>query len=112
MGKYGGATDGPGSDLTMPPKPEYFHNLEREVAVLTAGVEVQGEAISRLGEADRVTKTEIVEVRERLAKLESSFADASKRLEAWDSRLWGLVAVLIGALLSLASGLIVALMRK
>src|SRR5438128_213439 len=38
--------------------------------------------------------------------------EQQKQLDKWDSRVWGLVIVLIGAILSLASGLIVALSRK
>jgi type II secretory pathway component PulL len=47
-----------------------------------------------------------------LALLRQQFDKHVKDVELWDGRRWGLLVVLVGAVLSLASGLIVTLARK
>ena len=54
----------------------------------------------------------ITELRQENAVLRQRLDDHLKRVETWSARLWALVPVLIGAVLSLASGLIVTLARK
>jgi chromosome segregation ATPase len=51
-------------------------------------------------------------LRRELDMLKQRLDDHLKRMEVWSGRLWALVVVLIGAVLSLASGLIVTLARK
>jgi len=57
-------------------------------------------------------KDVIAEVRREAAVTNQKLEALSKRLDEWDRRLWGLVVLLIGAVLSLASGLIVVLVRR
>jgi len=54
----------------------------------------------------------LTEVRQENALLRQRLDDHLKRVETWSGRLWALVSVLIGAVLSLASGLIVTLAKK
>jgi hypothetical protein len=51
-------------------------------------------------------------LRQENALLRQRFVDQAKRIEVWANRAWGFFVVLVGALLSLASGLIVTLARK
>ncbi len=51
----------------------------------------------------------IADLRQENAVLRRQLDDYLKRVETWSGRLWGLVPVLLGAILSLASGLIVTL---
>lgn len=52
------------------------------------------------------------DLRQENALTRQQLAEHLKRVEVWDARRWALVAVLMAALLSLASGLVVALARK
>jgi hypothetical protein len=52
------------------------------------------------------------DIRAQLAALRQRSDDDTRRAEAWTNRIWGFFVVLIGAILSLASGLIVTLARK
>jgi hypothetical protein len=54
----------------------------------------------------------MMELRQENAVLRQRLDDHLKRVETWSARLWALVSVLIGAVLSLESGLIVTLVRK
>ena len=62
---------------------------------------------------------ELAELRQQNALLLSSIEEQRKRfdeqrsrLEKWDVRLWGLTALMLAAALSLAAGLIVALVKR
>ena len=57
-------------------------------------------------------QSEIAVLRQEIAVLPQQFQDHLKQVELWDSRRWGLIIPLIGAVFSLASGLIVTLARK
>jgi hypothetical protein len=46
------------------------------------------------------------------AILKQQLQDHIKQVELWDNRRWSLIVLLIGTILSLASGLIVTLARK
>lgn len=59
-------------------------------------------------ERDRV----IAELRQENALLRQRLDDHLKRVEMWSGRFWMLVPVLVGAIFSLASGLIVVLAKK
>ena len=48
----------------------------------------------------------------QLALVRQKIDDHLKRMDVWGGRFWGLVVILIGAVMSLASGLIAALARK
>lgn len=51
-------------------------------------------------------------LRQELALVRQQFADHLKHNDTWANRAWGFFVVLVAAVLSLASGLIVALVRK
>ena len=55
---------------------------------------------------------ELADLRQENALTRQQLAEHLKRVEVWDARRWALVAVLMAALLSLASGLVVALARR
>ncbi len=57
-------------------------------------------------------QAELAAASQENAVLRQRFDDHLKRVETWSARLWALVSILIGAVLSLASGLIVTLVRK
>ncbi|MBX9580771.1 MAG: hypothetical protein K2X87_10730 [Gemmataceae bacterium] len=59
-------------------------------------------------ERDRVN----AELRQEVALHRQQLQDHLKRVEVWSGRLWALVAVLVGAVMSLAGGLIIALAKK
>lgn len=63
-------------------------------------------------EAGRLHVREIAELRQENAVLRQQFRDHLNRVETWSGRLWTLITVLVGAILSLASGLIIALSKK
>ncbi len=57
-------------------------------------------------------RQELADLRQENALTRQQLAEHLKRVEVWDARRWALVAVLMAALLSLASGLVVALARR
>ncbi|MBN9122675.1 MAG: hypothetical protein J0I06_26600 [Planctomycetes bacterium] len=57
-------------------------------------------------------RRELSDARQEMAALKQQFQDHFTQYQEWDRRRWGLIVVLVGAVLSLASGLIVALARK
>jgi hypothetical protein len=63
-------------------------------------------------EAAKSADRELAELRQQHALLLQMIDEQRKRLEKWDTRLWGVVAITIGAVLSLAAGLIVALVKR
>jgi chromosome segregation ATPase len=54
----------------------------------------------------------IAELRQENALLRQQLHDHLKRVEVWSGRLWTLVTVLVGAVLTLAAGLITTLAKK
>lgn len=66
----------------------------------------------RLREVVQELRAELAEVRRENAVLQQRIDDLTKRAETWGNRLWGLILALVGATLSLASGLIATLARK
>jgi hypothetical protein len=57
-------------------------------------------------------RDEVAALRQENALLRQRVEDHLKHVEEWDRRRWGLIVLLIGTILSLASGLIVTLARK
>lgn len=72
--------------------------LRKESADSTAAARESDKATADLRQEQAVTRQQLVE--------------HLKRVEVWDARRWALVAVLVSALLALASGLVVALARR
>ena len=85
-----------------------------ESDMVSAGAEA--EYMEKLLEEERLaTKSmerELAELRQQNALLLQRIDEQQKRLEKWDTRLWGVVAITIGAALSLAAALIVALVKR
>ncbi len=57
-------------------------------------------------------RRELAESRQETAVLKQQLQDHIAQYQEWDRRRWGLIVLLLGAVLSLASGLIVTLARK
>lgn len=94
------------------PRPEYYHELKKDLELLAVRVNGLEKESEKSGSKLEVFHVKLSELTKELAIVKQQVAEQTKRLEEWDRRLWGLVAVLVGALLSLAAGLIVALARK
>ena len=73
-------------------------SIERDVAEVKALLEKQ--------------RYDVAELRQDNALLRQRLDEHLKRVEKWDTRFWGLIVVLVGALLSLSAGLIVVLVKK
>jgi hypothetical protein len=57
-------------------------------------------------------QADLAALRQENAVLRQLVQDHINQYQEWDRRRWGLITLLIGAVLSLASGLIVTLARK
>lgn len=57
-------------------------------------------------------KSETAHLRQENAVLKQQLQDHIKQVEVWDGRRWGLFVLLVGAVLSLSSGLVISLSRK
>ena len=73
-------------------------SIERDVAEVKGLLEKQ--------------RNDVTELRQDNALLRQRLDEHLKRVEKWDTRFWGLIVVLVGALLSLSAGLIVVLVKK
>lgn len=79
-----------------------------------------------LRERDATRERDVVLLREEVAEerkartslekenavLKQQLQDHIKQVEVWDGRRWGLFVLLVGAVLSLSSGLVISLSRK
>ncbi len=109
---------------------EQIRDLSTEVGILRERDAIRRREIEELKDslqretesrqaADEQTREEIAELRGELAGLRQENAVLRQQLQdhlaqyqEWGRRLWGFITVLIGAIFSLASGLIVSLSRK
>ncbi|MCI0642081.1 MAG: hypothetical protein L0Y72_10365 [Gemmataceae bacterium] len=96
----------------MPPKPQYVQDLITEVKVHAEQLINLRNEIERIGKSAESSRDAIADIRKDLAITNQKLEEQAKRVEEWDRRWWGLIIVLIGALLSLGSGLIVLLARR
>ena len=118
----------------MPAKPQYVHDLIASVKLLNeqvanlrqetddlgkttealrqANADLRREVLTELTVKSDGLKDMLAEVRREAAVLKQQVGEQSKRAEEWDRRGWGLMVLLIGAVLSLAAGLIVALAKR
>lgn len=67
--------------------------------------------LGELRDLSRAQERTLTELRQEIALLRQRLDDGQKRSEEWGRRLWALIPVLLSALLALASGLIVTLVR-
>jgi len=89
-----------------------IRQLEREVDSIRTEATYLLKLIDEARIANKETERELSELRQQHALLLRQIDEQQKRLEKWDTRLWGVVAISIGAVLSLAAGLIVALVKR
>ena len=89
-----------------------IRQLESDMVSAGAEAEYMGKLLEEERLATKSMERELADLRQHNALLLLRIDEQQKRLEKWDSRLWGLVAVAIGAILSLSAGLIVALVKR
>ena len=93
--------------------------IPKYAQALTTAVKVHDEQIANmrretadLGQKLDSLKDAVAGLRQQFALMEQKLDEHIKRTELWDSRRWALILLLSGAILSLASGLIVSLSRR
>jgi predicted nucleic acid-binding Zn-ribbon protein len=98
---------------------EQIRDLNLEVRAMAERESALRDHITDMKIRDAKRQDELVEVRNELALLRQENAVLRQQLQdhiaqyqEWDRRKWALIVMLIGAVLSLASGLIVTLARK
>ena len=98
---------------------EEIHELRTELRVLVERDARREAELADRKVADEKRRQEIVELqkdlaasRQETAVLKQQLTDHVKQVEVWDGRRWAMFIVLIGAVLSLAAGLVVALAKK
>lgn len=99
--------------------PELIRELTTDLRVQEERLEsLQDEMVQRKAadekrrEENIQLRRESAEARQETAVLKQQLQDHIKRTDLADGRRWGLVVLLLGAVLSLASGLIVTLAKK
>jgi FtsZ-binding cell division protein ZapB len=96
----------------MPAKPKYYDELNGAIKVISERVDNLRREVGDLGNDTKDLTSAVAEIKKDIAVLQQQSAEQTKRTDEWDRRLWGLLAIMVGAILSLASGLIVALAKK
>ncbi|OWK47399.1 emp24/gp25L/p24 family protein [Fimbriiglobus ruber] len=91
---------------------EQFREIAVELAIYSESLKAGRLELATLRSSVEKLEDRVSAVTTELAVLRQRLDEQQKHTEKWDTRLWGLVAILVGALLSLAAGLIVALVRK
>ena len=91
----------------MPARPQYVQELIAQVGLheeqLDNLQDLTKETVRRVDSL----KESLADIRQEIAVVNQKLADLTKRIEIWDGRLWSFVVLVITALLSLASGLVV-----
>lgn len=104
--------------MTQPTKAEFqkvsdlVASLDKRVELVQKDAELAGSVAAKSEQLGEKLREEVGELRRECAVLRQRIDDHLKRFEERDRRVWGLVILLLGAVLSLASGLIVTLARK
>jgi chromosome segregation ATPase len=91
---------------------ERIQDLERIALTLKADFAYLKQALTDATTSIRDGENRIAELEKDNALLKQRLDDQIKRLELWAGRLWGFIMLLVGAVLSLASGLIVTLTKR
>ncbi|AMV27621.1 hypothetical protein VT84_24680 [Gemmata sp. SH-PL17] len=98
---------------------EHLIRLEGRVEILTERDAAREREINRFRDEDAALRKEnadlrreLAEARQETAVLKQQLQDHVAQYQEWDKRRWGLIVLLLGAVLSLASGLIVTLAKK
>lgn len=110
----------------MPAKPQYIRDLVASVDLLSKDVQNQGQIIDKLEKASEALRQELKDLTAKYESLKDTVAEfgkeaavtthkaeaLTKRMEESERRWWTLLLVLVGAVFSLAAGLIVTLVRR
>ena len=98
----------------MPPivNSDKISAVEKAVAVLEAVTTQLRVDVNRLKDDLRDSHADLAELTKNHALLQQRHDDYVRRAEVWGQRWWALVPLLLGAVLTLCSGLVVALARK
>ncbi len=86
--------------------------LEERVDTLPAEAKEQRAADERRRDEVAELRQELAAGRQEAAVLRQQLQDHVAQYQEWDRRRWGLFVLLIGAVMSLASGLVVTLAKK
>jgi gas vesicle protein len=86
--------------------------LRTDFAILRERVETLSRDQHELNSERKTHGNELKELQRQVALLTQRFDDHLKQVEKWDQRRWMLYGLLIGAILSFAANLVVALVRK
>lgn len=84
---------------------ELNNRLRREIEAREAADEKRRDDVAEL-------RKELADARQEAAVLRQQLQDHVAQYQEWDRRRWGLFVLLIGAVMSLASGLVVTLAKK
>lgn len=96
----------------MAPPSKDFIVLDKTVIGLQERLTHAARTVQDLKAENREFRSELDRLKGRMERLEERFESHKSQIDKWDTRLWSLIAVPMGGLLSLASGLIVTLARK
>lgn len=91
---------------------EELQELATQVSVLLERDVARTRELNDLNTLMQKERDERVRLQIENATLRQQLQDHIAQYQEWDRRRWGLIVMLIGAVLSLASGLIVTLARK
>jgi hypothetical protein len=91
---------------------EQLRELASDLRLLADRDDTRRVEVERLRDRADADRAELAALRQENAVLRQRIDDHLKRYELWEARRWGFVMALVGAVLSLASGLIVTLARK
>jgi predicted nuclease with TOPRIM domain len=91
---------------------EQIRELVSDLRVLSERDENRRRELERVISKTETLQAELATLRQENAVLRQQLQDHVAQYQEWDRPRWGLIVMLIGAVLSLASGLIVTLARK
>jgi hypothetical protein len=91
---------------------EHIREMVVEIKVLAERDENRRRELERVVARTDALLTEVTTLKQENAVLRQLVQDHVAQYREWDRRRWGLVTLLIGTVLTLASGLIVTLARK
>jgi chromosome segregation ATPase len=86
--------------------------LEERVDTLLAEVKERRAADDKRRDEIADLRRELAAVRQDNAVLRQQLQDHVAQYQEWDRRRWGLIVLLVGAVMSLTSGLVITLARK
>lgn len=91
---------------------ERIHDLAEGLISLEKDAEYLKKDFPVTRDLNKEYETKLSNLQNEVSLMKQRLEDHLKRMEVWSGRLWGFIVLLIGAVLSLSSGLIVTLVRK